>query len=194
MVVIGASAGGVSALRLLAGALPADFAASVFVVQHQAPDAPELLPNILDQAGPLRAAAARDGMGFQPESIVVAPPDMHLVLTQDRCRLLHPPQEGHHQSSIDALFCSAAEHLGPRVIGVILTGLLDDGAAGLAAVKRCGGLAIVQDPADAEFPDMPRNALAATPVDHCIPLAELVPLLTRLTMWGELTRGAEPDL
>jgi two-component system chemotaxis response regulator CheB len=193
IVVIGASAGGVTALRLLAGALPADFAASVFVVQHQAPGGPELLPKILDQAGPLRAAAARDGMGFDPGCLVVAPPDMHLVLTQDRCRLLPAPQELRHRSSIDALFRSAAEHLGPRVIGVILTGLLDDGAAGLSAVKRCGGLAIVQDPADAEFPDLPRNALAATPVDHCIRLAELAPRLIQLTVQGDLL-GAEPDL
>ncbi len=194
IVVIGASAGGVSALRLLVGALPADFAASVFIVQHRAPDAPEVLPEILDQAGPLRAAAARDGMGFHPGAIVVAPPDLHLVLTQDRCRLLQPPQEIHHPSSIDALFRSAGEHLGRRVIGVILTGLLDDGAAGLLAIKRCGGLAIVQDPVDAEFPDLPRNALAATPVDHCISLPELAPRLVQLTARDGLTRGVEPDL
>jgi two-component system, chemotaxis family, protein-glutamate methylesterase/glutaminase len=192
IVVIGTSAGGVEALRRLAAALPADFGAAVFVVLHQAPDAPGVLPRIVDWAGPLPAVAARDDIQIRSGRIVVAPPGLHLVLTPDRCRLLDSPPERHHRPSIDVLFRSAALHHGSRVIGVVLTGLLDDGADGLAAVKSRGGVAVVQDPADAEYPELPRNALAATAVDYCVPLAGLADLLVELTRPNDAHRAARP--
>ncbi len=184
LVVVGASAGGVEALRELVHGLPPDFDATIFAVLHLAPDAPSILPRILGRAGFLTARhadASTAGGPFQPRTIYVAPPDRHMVIQGDRVLSVTGEAERRHRPGIDPLFRSAARFHGPRVIGVILTGALDDGTAGLAVVKEQGGLAVVQDPDDALFASMPRNAMTHVAVDHCVPLAEIPGLLARLT-------------
>ena len=178
--VVGASGGGVEALQTLVAGLPAHYPGTVFVVLHMPADAPSVLASILDRAGPLPARAAVDGGAFQHGEIWVAPPDRHLVLEMGRMRLAAGPRENRHRPAIDVLFRSAAVVYGPRVTGVVLTGSLDDGAAGLWAIKMRGGAAIVQDPADALYPEMPRTALDVVDVDHCLPLASIPAQLVRL--------------
>lgn len=180
IVVVGTSAGGVEALRALVGGLPADFPGSVFVVMHTAPDSPGILGNILDRWGPLPAANADNRERIRPGRIYVAPPDRHLLLEPGLVRVTHGPKENRFRPAIDPLFRSAAQVYGPRVVGVILTGGLDDGASGLWAVKQLGGLAVVQDPAEAFMPSMPLSALGRVEVDHALPVAEIGPLLARL--------------
>lgn len=181
VIVIGASTGGVEALSGLVKALPPAFPAAIFVVTHTAPHGPGLLAEILSHAGALPATHARDGEIFQTGKIYVAPPDQHMLLGAGGVlRLSRGPKENRSRPAIDPLFRSAALAFGSRVIGVILTGALDDGAAGLAAVKACGGLAVVQSPRDARAPSMPLSALRAVTADHCVPLSEMGPLLTRL--------------
>jgi two-component system chemotaxis response regulator CheB len=179
IVVIGASAGGVHALRVLAAALPADFAAAVCVVLHVG-SFKSSLPALLEAAGPLPVAHARSGDRLRHGRILVAPPSDHLLLEGAAVRLSHGPKEHHTRPAVDPLFRSAALSHGPRVIGVLLTGGRDDGTAGLQAIKQCGGLAVVQDPADAEDPGMPGAALQAVDVDHCVPLERIAPLLAQL--------------
>jgi two-component system chemotaxis response regulator CheB len=180
VVVIGGSAGGVEALMQICAGLPADLPASLFVVQHISPTSKSVLPDLLSKAGPLPARHPVDGEPIQSGRIVVAPPDFHLLL-KDGCVLLRRgPQENRTRPAIDPLFRSAAVAYGPRVIGVVLTGLLDDGTAGLQAIKRCGGTCVVQDPDDAQWPDMPRRALERDNVDHVATLAEMPALLDRL--------------
>jgi two-component system chemotaxis response regulator CheB len=171
--VIGASAGGIAALRALLKALPADYPAAIFVVLHLAPESPPVLAGILDRSTRLTVRIARTGEPVTRGVVVVAPPDHHLILERGHVVLSHGPRENRHRPSIDVLFRSAAVAYGPRVTGVILTGMLDDGAAGLWAVKQRGGVAVVQDPDDAEYPDMPRNALEAVRADHRLPLATI---------------------
>jgi two-component system chemotaxis response regulator CheB len=180
IVVIGASAGGIEALRAIAGGLPNEFPASIFVVMHTAPQSPGILADILDRAGALPAANAVDRERIHPGHIYVAPPDQHLVIEPTRVRLTRGPKENRFRPAVDPLFRSAAQVYGPRVIGVILTGNLDDGSAGLRAVKQLGGTAIVQDPQEALAPSMPRSAMRQVRVDHCLPVAEIAPLLVRL--------------
>src|SRR5687767_8151066 len=181
IVVIGTSAGGIDALRTIAAALPADFPAPIAVVMHSAPDSPGVLHEIIDRAGPLSALRARNGQRLEAGRIYVAPPDRHLLIEPGRVRVTRGPKENRFRPAIDPLFRSAAQVYGPAAIGVILTGNLDDGTAGLWAMKKLGGTAVVQDPSDALFPSMPTSALTHVPVDHCVPLSEMVPLLARLT-------------
>jgi two-component system chemotaxis response regulator CheB len=181
IVVIGASAGGVTALMELVRALPADFPAPIFVVQHVAPDSPSILPQLLSSVSALKARHPKNGETVQPGMIYVAPPDYHLLLEGDRVLVARGPKENRFRPSIDALFRSAAYTFGPRVIGVVLTGYLDDGTSGLWSVQRMGGLTIVQDPHDAEQPAMPTNALEFVKADYVVPVAELGALLVRLT-------------
>ena len=190
IVVVGASAGGIEALKTIAGGLPEDFPASVFVVLHVSPESPGILADILDRAGPLPAKHAIDGERIQPGRIYVAPPDRHLVIEPNRVRLTRGPKENRFRPAVDPLFRSAAQVYGPRVIGVILTGYLDDGAAGLRAVKQLGGTAVVQDPHEALAPSMPASAMRQMRVDHCLPVAELAPLLARLTSTPVEEEGA----
>lgn len=178
--VIGASAGGIAPLRDLLGALPANYAAAVFVVVHLAPESPSVLADILDRAGPLPVSVAKGHARVRKGTVTIAPPDMHMILEPHALVLSRGPRENRHRPSIDVLFRSAAVAFGPRVTAVVLSGMLDDGAAGLWAIKRRGGVAIVQDPREAEFPDMPRNAMEAVQIDHCVPIAELAPLLVRI--------------
>ncbi len=180
LIVVGTSAGGLEALRRLVHGLPADVPAAVCIVQHVSADSPGLLPALLSRAGPLPTLAGKDELPLENGNIYVAPPGHHLLVEQGRLRLSRGPKENHHRPSIDALFRSAAVASGPRVIGVILTGQLDDGTAGLLAVKQCGGITVVQDPQDALYPSMPQSALRHVAVDYRVPLDELAALLVRL--------------
>jgi two-component system chemotaxis response regulator CheB len=180
IVVIGASAGGIEALRTVVSALPPDFAAAVFVVLHMSPDSPGVLGHILDQAGPLPAKSAARGDRIEPGRLYVAPPDHHMLIVPGKIELTRGPRENRFRPAVDPLFRSAAQTYGPRVVGVILTGGLDDGTNGLWVVKQLGGTAVIQDPAEALAPSMPLSALRHVRVDHMVRIAELAPLLVRL--------------
>jgi len=176
IIVIGASAGGVNAILDLASVLPRDFPAPILFVQHIGAHPSELW-KLVSARGPNQAVTAVDGDVPRPGMIHIAPPDHHMLLEGHVIRLSQGPKENHARPAIDPLFRSAALQHGPRVIGVILTGMLDDGSAGLRAIKRCGGIAVVQDPADAFAPSMPQSALACVAADHVVSLAALGPLL-----------------
>lgn len=180
IVTIGASAGGVEALMTIARHLPADLPAAVFVVLHIPPDGTSALPTLLSRAGQLPAEHPDDGEPVRHGRIYVAPPDHHLLLHDGRVRVVHGPRENRHRPSVDPLMRSAAQFYGPRAIGVILSGSLDDGTAGLLALKRQGGVAIVQDPAEAAFPGMPSSAMHVVKVDYCLRVARIGPTITRL--------------
>jgi two-component system, chemotaxis family, protein-glutamate methylesterase/glutaminase len=180
MVVVGASAGGIEALIRLAAALPADFPAPLCIVVHTSAQSPGVLDGILGRAGPLPAYAVGGGERPQPGHIYVASPDHHLVLEPNRLRLAKVPRENRFRPAIDPLFRSAAQVYGPAAVGVMLTGNLDDGTAGLCAIKQLGGVAIVQDPRDAAYPSMAQSALKHVRVDYVVPLAEIAALLGRV--------------
>src|SRR2546421_10519167 len=145
-------------------------AATVFVVQHVVATAAGHLARILNRAGPLPATLAQDGASFEPAHIYVAPPDHHLLIKPGSLHVMRGIRENRVRPAIDPLFRSAAVTYGARVVGVVLTGLQSDGTAGLLAIKRCGGTAIVQDPTDALYPDMPLSALEHVDVDYCLPV------------------------
>ena len=179
IVVIGASAGGVDAICSLAAALPADFPAAVFVVLHIGAHKSQL-PWLLNQAGSLPACHPRDGDLIRPGYIYVAPPDHHLLVEAGRIRLSRGPRENWARPAVDPLFRSAARAYGSDVIGVILTGGLNDGTAGLLEIKQRGGTTVVQDPDDAADPGMPQSALRHVAVDHCLPVQDIPALLAVL--------------
>ena len=183
IVVIGASAGGVNALLTLVKALPPGFPAAVLIVLHIGSHR-SMLPALLTSRGSHRAIHPQDGERLAPGTIYVAPPAHHMLIDADGegdvVRLTRGAKEHHARPAIDPLFRSAALACGPRVIGVILTGRQDDGTAGLQAVKACGGITVVQDPADAEEPGMPTSALRHVQVDHCVPLRLLGDVLARI--------------
>jgi two-component system chemotaxis response regulator CheB len=181
IIVIGGSAGGVEALMQLCAGLPRDLPAAIFVVQHISPTSKSVLPDLLTRAGPLPAKHPVDGETIMHGQLYVAPPDHHLLLHEGSIMLRRGPQENRTRPAIDPLFRSAAVAYGPRVVGVVLTGLLDDGAAGLVAIKRCGGVCVVQDPADAQWPEMPRRALERNQPDYIVPIGEMAALLSRLS-------------
>jgi two-component system chemotaxis response regulator CheB len=181
VVVVGASAGGVEALSRLVRDLPPDFRAAVFVVLHVPASGTSVLPAILDRHGSLHAAHAVDGEDVKPGRIYVAPPDRHVLVHGSSVRVERGPKENGARPAIDPLFRSAAASCGPRVVGVILSGTLADGAAGLAAVKLRGGATIVQDPRDALYPAMPRNAIVEVGPDSILTAAEIGPALVELT-------------
>ena len=163
LVGVGASAGGVEALLELVDGLDPDLPAAVLVVLHQAPNGPSVLPGILSRRCALDVVAARDGDPLRPGRVLVAPPDRHLQVEDGRVRLSRGPKESGHRPSVDVLFRSLALEAGHRATGVVLSGMLDDGAAGLSAIVDHGGKAIVQDPDDALHPGMPRAALDRVP-------------------------------
>jgi two-component system, chemotaxis family, protein-glutamate methylesterase/glutaminase len=181
IVVIGASLGGVEALPKLVAGLPADLPAAVLIVQHIAPDTPNFLAERLNSAGPLPARPAIDNELLEPQRIYMAVPDHHLMIEDDRVRLTRGPRESHARPSVDVLFRSAAYHGGARVIGVVLTGTLDDGTAGLWAIKDRGGVAIVQSPKEAAYPSMPQSALRHVAVDYTLQLTDIPNVLRSLT-------------
>lgn len=180
IVVLGASVGGVEALSQVVAGLPEDFPGSIFVVLHMPADATSHLPRILERAGKLPAEAAEDGARIRPGRIYVAPPDHHLLVKNGSMAVVRGPRENRHRPAVDPLFRSAARAYGPRVVGVVLTGSLDDGTAGMIAVKVRGGIAVVQDPAEAFSSGMPRSVLRYLEVDHVLPLARIGPLLAEL--------------
>ena len=180
IVVIGASSGGIAAIRKIVAELPAAFPVPICVVVHMSRDSPGILDQILDRAGELPATAARNGERIRSGHIYVAPPDSHLVLEPGVLRLTKGPKENRFRPAIDPLFRSAAQVYGPAATGVVLTGLLDDGTAGLWAIRQLGGISIVQDPADALFPSMPRSAIAYVAPDYIVPLSHVAPLLIAL--------------
>src|SRR3954447_26111725 len=180
VVVIGTSAGGVEALKVVIGLLPRNFPAPMVVVLHLAEGGPSVLAQILDREGRLPVVSARNGDVLQPGKIYVGPPGHHIELDGETVRLSAGPPQDHHRPSIDRLFTSAAETLGPRVVGVVLTGALHDGSAGLTSIHQHGGAALVQDPTTAAYPDMPAHALAAVPAAHALPLEDLAAVLVAL--------------
>jgi hypothetical protein len=177
IVVVGASSGGVEALAALVAGLPAELAAAVFVVIHQLPGYPSSLPELLTRRGHLRARQAIHGEPIEHGRIYVAPPDNHLTIRPGSVQVLRGPRENGYRPSVDALFRTASVAYGPRVIGVVLTGNLDCGTAGLLSVKARGGKTLVQDPRDAAVPEMPRSAIAHVAVDKVASIAELSTLI-----------------
>ena len=181
IVVVGASAGGVEALIELSKELPADFPAPIFVTIHIPSDTPSILPLILKRNGKLDAKHAQDGMPFHAGVIYIAPPDHHMLIQRNgTLSVVRGPRENRHRPAIDPLFRSAAIAAGPAVVGVILTGTLDDGTAGLIAIKECGGIAVVQDPADALYSPMPQSAIENVDVDFVLPLRDIAQKLVNL--------------
>jgi two-component system, chemotaxis family, protein-glutamate methylesterase/glutaminase len=185
IIVIGTSAGGVEALRQLVASLTAGLSAAIFVVMHFPANSRSWLPELLSRSGPLPAKHPLSGEPIQPGHIYVAPPDHHLFLEEGKIQLLRGPKENNVRPAIDPLFRSA----GSRVIGVILTGMLDDGTAGLLAVKMRGGLALIQDPGEAAYPQMPESAKRYVQIDYALPLSELGPTLVRLCQNSTLKKG-----
>ncbi|WP_430784328.1 chemotaxis protein CheB [Actinoplanes sp. G11-F43] len=181
LVAVGASAGGVEALRALAGGLPADYPGALLVVLHVPRSAPSALPAILSRSGPLPAVTAADGVPVLAGRIYVAPADHHLLLLDGHLRLSRGPAENGHRPAVDPLFRSVARTAGRRAIGVVLSGSRDDGAAGLSAIAARGGTTVVQDPADVLHPWMPRAALEAVEADHVTSAAKIGGLLADLT-------------
>ncbi len=179
IVVIGASAGGVPALLKLASSLRADFPAAIFIVLHVGAHQ-SLLPNLIASHGLNPAMHAIDGQLIRSGQIYIAPPDRHMLIEPHQVRLSRGAKEHHSRPAIDPLFRSAALHFGSRVIGVILSGRFDDGTAGLQAIKQRGGLAIVQDPLDAETPSMPKSVLDHVTVDYCLKVDEMAAKLLQL--------------
>jgi two-component system chemotaxis response regulator CheB len=179
-IVVGASAGGIRALQGVLAGLPPELPASVLVVVHIPAHANSVLPTVLNGSSPLPTKFAEDGEPLKKGTVYVAPPDRHLLVDRGHLRLTRGPRENRVRPCIDTLFRSAAVELGPRVVGVVLSGTLDDGTAGLWAVKDRGGVAVVQHPDDAEYPDMPSSALAHVDVDHVLPVAEIGPKLAAL--------------
>ena len=192
LIVIGGSSGSLDALKALVGGLPPDLPAALCVTRHISPYAPNVLPQLLTKIGPLPATEAVDGKPLQTGHIYVAPPDYHLLVMPGHVRVTRSPTENRFRPAIDPLFRSAAMAYGPRVVGVILSGALDDGTAGLWAVKQQGGIAVVQDPTEALYPAMPENAATYVPVDYCLPAAAIAPLLARLAQETVQEEGAPP--
>lgn len=200
IVAIGASAGGLEALIAIVRALPGDLPASLFVVMHVPPDGTSALPAILTRSGSMPASHPGDGEVIEQGHIYVAPPDHHLLVEEGQVRVVRGPRENRHRPAVDPLFRTAARAYGPRLIAVVLSGMLDDGTAGLVAVGRRGGVSVVQDPRDALFPGMPENAIKYDHPGYVAPVAEIGPLLARLVHEpasaagrGPVSRGMEME-
>jgi len=184
IVVIGASAGGLIAVRTVVDALPRNLPAAIFIVVHTSPEGPGLLAQILDRTAKLPAVTAKNGMSFEHGHIYVAPPDAHLLIENGYLRLSRGPREHRFRPAIDPLFRTAATQFGPRVIGVVLSGNLADGSHGLMVIKQHGGTAVVQDPGEALAPSMPEHALERVKVDHVLPARAIGGAITDLVMNG----------
>jgi two-component system, chemotaxis family, protein-glutamate methylesterase/glutaminase len=196
IICVGASRGGVEALQTVTSGLPPDILAAIIVVQHVGRNS--WLTEILSRSGSLPATHPHQGERILPGRIYVAPPDHHLLVQLGFLRLARGPHENWSRPAIDPMLRSAARSYGKRAVGVILTGLLNDGTAGLQAIRSAGGLAIVQDPADAFAPGMPRSALRHAGADFCVPIGEMARVLVRATdlvcgnELGAMARKSEP--
>ena len=193
IVVIGASAGGVEALKEIASQLPGRIRAAIFMVVHVSPDSSGMLPAILNRNSKIRARQAEDGWRIEPGNIYVAAPDHHLLLEKDEMRVVRGPKHNRHRPAIDLLFRTAARNFGRRVIGVVLTGFLDDGSSGLLAIKNAGGITIIQDPDDAQVASMPRNALLQVQPDYCVPVSQMGDLINQLVENGKTMLAGHKD-
>lgn len=180
IIVIGASAGGVSALKEIVRSLDSNFHASIFIVLHIPAYSRSNLHTVLNVQSSLPVVQPCDGDVIEAGKIYVATNDHHLLLEDNKVIVKKGPKENRFRPSIDALFRSAASVYGPRTIGIVLSGVLDDGTSGMWSIKRQGGLAIVQDPQDAEHPEMPQNVMQYVDVDYCLPANEIGPLLSKL--------------
>ena len=193
VVAIGASAGGIEALSELAACLPTDLPFAVLMVIHMSPHAPSLLAQIIDRNGPLPAVPAAEGAALEAGRIYAAVPDHDLLASDHRVALSEGPFDGGLRPSIDALFRSVALDYGPQAIGVLLSGLLDDGVAGLRAIKAAGGVTVVQEPSDALFPDLPQNAVNAGVADYVAEAKKVGGLLTLLAQQGGHEGAVDPQ-
>jgi two-component system chemotaxis response regulator CheB len=180
IIVIGASAGGVEALKQLVSTLPSDLPAPILIVVHVPSHGISILPTILSRAGKLRAVHPLNIQPLKQGVIYIAPPDKHLLVKGDKLMLTRGPRENGHRPAVDPLFRTAARAYGPRVIGVVLSGALDDGTAGLSVIKERGGTTVVQDPEDAIYHGMPQSAIENVEVDYILPLSEIGSLLAHL--------------
>jgi two-component system, chemotaxis family, protein-glutamate methylesterase/glutaminase len=194
VVVIGTAAGGLEALDQLIGQLPTDLPASIVIVQHMDPgNSGEPLLRRLGRHQAFHPKLAENGERLKPGHLYIAPPDNHLLIKKGKMLVTKGAAENRHRPGIDPLFRSAAASHGSRVIAVVLTGMLDDGTAGLIAVKRCGGVTVVQDPRDAAYSGMPLSALDDADVDYCVSIAEMGPLLVSLVSTPHGKSKAVPD-
>jgi two-component system chemotaxis response regulator CheB len=193
IVVIGGSTGAINALKRILPTLPHDFPAAILIVTHIGSQR-SLLPEILGRHAAMPVRHANDGEPVIPGRVLLAPPDEHLMVVRNGgrayVRLVHGPKENHSRPAIDPLFRSAATVFGPDTIGVVLSGYLDDGTVGLQAIKACGGIAVVQDPAEAEASDMPASALKYAEVDQVRSVAEIGPALLELVS-ADMQQGSE---
>jgi two-component system, chemotaxis family, protein-glutamate methylesterase/glutaminase len=194
IIVIGASAGGVPALQQVLGTLPADLPAAVFITMHMFHRVESSLAEILDRAGHLPVKYPSDGESIKQGVIYVAPPDYHLLVDQTKIELQHGPRENLQRPCINVMFRSASAAFKERVVGVVLTGLLDDGAAGLWAIQQHGGSTIVQDPEEASYRSMPDSAIASLNVEYILPLQDIGSVLARLDMSNNISPPIPSDL
>jgi len=181
IVVIGGSSGSFEVFKRVARGLPKDLDASIFIVWHMAPNVRGVLPRVLSDAGPMNAVEAREGEKIEPGRIYVARPDHHLVIDDGHMLVSRGPKENRFRPAVDPLFRSAAYSYGRRVIGVVTSGSLDDGSSGLLEIKKRGGVAIVQDPREAETPSMPENAINAVGPDHIVQSEDIAKWIVRLS-------------
>lgn len=193
IITVGASAGGISALRTLFAQLPRVLDAAFFIVIHTSAASSNSLAALLNEVAAMPAKTAEDGEAICPGHIYIGPPDLHMLVKADHVRLYKGPHENRHRPAIDPTFRSAAVAHQTNAIGIILTGFLDDGTSGLLAIKRCGGVAIVQDPEEAEYSDMPRNAIAAVEADYTVPLSQMGSILETLIAQPVAMPGPIPD-
>ncbi|GAA6619050.1 chemotaxis protein CheB [Scytonema sp. NUACC26] len=199
IIVVGASAGGVEALTKLVALLPSDLPAAIFIVVHVSAQHKSFLPDILKRRSLLPVAHAKDGEPIEHGRIYVAPPDYHLLVKRGYIRLVMGPKENRCRPAVDPLFRTAAKAYKSRVVGVVLSGALDDGTAGLIDVKKLGGVAVVQNPDDALFSGMPNSAIQHVDVDRILPLVSIAPVLVHLayepiTTQGSLNMSNESEL
>lgn len=193
IVVIGGSAGSIGALRELFSQFPTDFAAAVFVVVHTNRHSKSHLASVFQRASLLPVSFASDHGPIKPGHIYIAPPDHHLFLETDQMRLIRGALENNMRPAIDVLFRSAAVAHRNAVVGVLLSGMLDDGVLGLVAIQRCGGQTVVQSPEEALFGDMPKNAIAAVEIDHVVAIAQMTDTLLHCLRQPPSTKTAVPQ-
>ncbi|MCE7985330.1 MAG: chemotaxis protein CheB [Caldilinea sp. CFX5] len=192
IIVIGGSSGSIEALKTLVAALSPTLSAALFVVVHMSAESPGLLPDILDHISPLPVVPAEDRAPIRSGHLYVAAPNRHLLVEPGWMRLTCGPKENRFRPAIDPLFRSAAYAFGPQVIGIVLSGLLDDGTAGLWAIKDRGGVAMVQEPQDALYPSMPQSALRYVAVDHRLPMGTMAAVLNELVREPLAEEGERP--